>query len=95
MPTYAVRYTYDERADVRDQFRPEHRSYLAALAEHGTLLGSGPFTDGDQVREIVVREGVRPVVRRSALVDPGQDVVGEQRAQDPSHVSTLPPARAG
>jgi len=43
MPTYAVRYTYDERADVRDLVRPAHRAYLLAQE---TLLGSGPFEDG-------------------------------------------------
>ena len=104
MPTYAVRYTYDERTDVRDTFRAEHRSYLSALAEHGTLLGSGPFTDGDPGAllvfraaspEVVVRERVVPVVHRSPIVDAGQDVVGQQGAQEPSHVTTLPPARAG
>jgi uncharacterized protein len=43
MPTYAVRYTYDERTDVRDQVRPSHRDYLLA---QDSLLGSGPFEDG-------------------------------------------------
>ncbi len=47
MPPYAVRYTYDERTDVRDRVRPEHRAYLASLVEHGALLGCGPFTDGE------------------------------------------------
>ncbi|HWJ85141.1 MAG TPA: YciI family protein [Cellulomonas sp.] len=46
MTTYAVRYTYDERADVRDVVRPEHRAYLAGLADVGNLLGSGPYADG-------------------------------------------------
>ncbi|WP_315092688.1 YciI family protein [uncultured Cellulomonas sp.] len=55
MPTYAVRYTYDERTDVRDLVRPEHRAYLSALVEHGTLLGSGPFTEGDPGALLVFR----------------------------------------
>jgi uncharacterized protein len=46
MPTYAVTYTYDERADVRDVFRAEHRAYMALLEEQGTLLFSGPYADG-------------------------------------------------
>ena len=46
MPTYAVQYTYDERADVRDAVRPTHRAYLATLAEAGHLSGSGPFVGG-------------------------------------------------
>jgi len=43
MPTYAVRYTYDERTDVRDRVRPAHREYLLSQKQ---LLGSGPFVDG-------------------------------------------------
>lgn len=46
MPTYAVRYTYDERADVRDAVRPEHRAYLGDLAHAGNLRGSGPWVGG-------------------------------------------------
>ncbi len=45
MTLFAVRYTYDDRADVRDTVRPEHRAWLAGLADAGTLLGSGPFAD--------------------------------------------------
>ncbi|WP_029287421.1 YciI family protein [Cellulomonas sp. HZM] len=45
MSTYAVRYTYDERVDVRDAVRPAHRAYLAELADRGLLLGSGPWAD--------------------------------------------------
>lgn len=47
MATYAVRYTYDERADVRDVVRPEHRAYLAGLADAGQLHGSGPWVGGE------------------------------------------------
>ena len=47
MTIYAVQYTYDDRSAARDEVRPEHRAYLRGLAEHGTLLGSGPFTDGE------------------------------------------------
>jgi uncharacterized protein YciI len=46
MTTFAVRYTYDQRSDVRDEIRPEHRAYLSGLAERGLLHGSGPFADG-------------------------------------------------
>jgi uncharacterized protein YciI len=46
MTTFAVRYTYDQRSDVQDEVRPEHRAYLADLADRGLLHGSGPFTDG-------------------------------------------------
>jgi uncharacterized protein YciI len=46
MTTFAVRYTYDQRSDVQDEVRPEHRAYLSDLADRGLLHGSGPFTDG-------------------------------------------------
>lgn len=46
MTTFAVQYTYDQRADLRDEIRPAHRDYLAGLAEQGRLLGSGPYADG-------------------------------------------------
>ena len=55
MTTFAVRYTYDERADVRDLVRPEHRAWLAGQAEHGALLGSGPFGDGEPGALLVFR----------------------------------------
>lgn len=45
MTTYAVRYAYDDRSDVRDTVRPEHRAYLATLRERGALHLSGPFAD--------------------------------------------------
>jgi len=70
MPTYAVRYTYDERTDVRDLVRPEHRAYLAALVEHGTLLGSGPFTDGDPGALLVLRAASPEVVGAILADDP-------------------------
>ncbi|WP_454048819.1 YciI family protein [Cellulomonas sp. Marseille-Q8402] len=47
MPTYAVQYTYDQRHELRDEVRPEHRDYLRGLADRGLLLGSGPYADGD------------------------------------------------
>jgi uncharacterized protein len=46
MATFAVRYTYDQRTDLQDEVRPEHRAYLRGLADRGLLRGSGPFTDG-------------------------------------------------
>ena len=55
MSIFAVRYTYDERSEVRDAVRPEHRSWLADQAEAGVLLGSGPFTDGAPGALLVLR----------------------------------------
>jgi uncharacterized protein YciI len=70
MPTYAVRYTYDERTDVRDAVRPEHRDYLRGLADQGLLLGSGPFTDGDPGALLVFRTDDRDALAALLAADP-------------------------
>ena len=46
MPTFAITYVYDDRADRRAEVRPEHRRWLAGLLERGDLLASGPWTGG-------------------------------------------------
>lgn len=56
MTTYAVRYTYDERSDVRDAVRPEHRAYLADLLERGALHVSGPFADEGEAGALLIFE---------------------------------------
>lgn len=46
MPIYAVEYTYDpDRGHDRDRVRPEHREFLQSLAEAGTILVRGPYSD--------------------------------------------------
>jgi len=71
MPFYAVRYTYDERADVRDRVRPEHRAYLAALVDQGLLLGSGPFADSERPGALLVfRAADEQAVRAALEADP-------------------------
>ncbi|KSW21873.1 YciI family protein [Cellulomonas sp. B6] len=70
MTTFAVRYTYDERADVRDTVRPEHRAWLAQQAEAGVLLGSGPFVDGDPGALLVLRADDEPALRALLTQDP-------------------------
>ena len=46
MSIFAVEYVYDtaRTADI-DQLRPEHREFLSALHEAGTLIVSGPWAD--------------------------------------------------
>lgn len=44
--TFAVTYVYGGPADVLTARRPEHREYLAGLAQQGHVLASGPL-DGD------------------------------------------------
>ncbi|MET9213984.1 MULTISPECIES: YciI family protein [unclassified Nocardia] len=47
MPIFAVHYTYTEAtAADRATNRPEHRGWLNALVEVGTVLTSGPYPDG-------------------------------------------------
>ncbi|MFC4126679.1 YciI family protein [Nocardia rhizosphaerae] len=47
MPIFAVHYTYTEAtAADRALHRPEHRGWLNALVDAGTLLTSGPYPDG-------------------------------------------------
>lgn len=72
MPTFAVTYTYDERADVRDHFRPEHRAYLAGLADAGALLGSGPWTEGAPGALLVLAAADEERVRAMLADDPFQ-----------------------
>ena len=70
MNTFAVRYSYDERADVRDVVRPEHRAWLASQAERGVLLGSGPLTDGEPGALLVFRAPDADVLRALLAEDP-------------------------
>jgi uncharacterized protein YciI len=47
MPQFVVEYTYEQNSDaVRDEHRPRHRDWQRGLYDEGTLLLSGPFTDG-------------------------------------------------
>lgn len=70
MSIFAVRYTYDERADVRDAVRPEHRAWLAELAAAGVLLGSGPFADGEPGALLVLQGADEDAVRTVLAQDP-------------------------
>lgn len=46
MTVYAVQYTYTDDTATLDAVRPEHRAYLRACLEAGTLLASGPLAGG-------------------------------------------------
>jgi uncharacterized protein YciI len=44
---FAVEYSYDPaKNSARDVHRAEHRAWLGALVEAGTVVSSGPYTDG-------------------------------------------------
>lgn len=70
MSIFAVRYTYDERTEVRDTVRPEHRAWLAGQADAGVLLGSGPFTDGAPGALLVLRADDEDALRAVLAQDP-------------------------
>lgn len=47
MSIFAVEYVYNpDHDDLRAEHRPAHRQWLESLVEQGTVLASGPFTDG-------------------------------------------------
>lgn len=70
MAIFAVRYTYDQRADVRDAVRPEHRDYLRGLADAGSLHGSGPFADGEPGALLVLDAPDRAALDALLAADP-------------------------
>ena len=47
MPVFAVVYTYTDDTSGRDEHRPAHKEFLAALGERGINLCSGPFGPGE------------------------------------------------
>ncbi|MCL3862013.1 YciI family protein [Actinotalea sp. K2] len=55
MTIYAVQYTYDSRDALRDEVRPEHRDYFRSLADAGSLLGSGPYSEGAPGALLILR----------------------------------------
>ncbi|UZN01538.1 YciI family protein [Cellulomonas sp. S1-8] len=86
MSIFAVRYSYDERAEVRDTFRPEHRAWLAGQVEAGVLLGSGPFAGGEPGALLVLRaadeDGVRALLAQDPFAREGLVARTEVRAWD-------------
>lgn len=56
MATFTVTYVYDDaRAAEIDAIRPDHRAFLAAAAQEGSLLASGPWTEGNPGALLVLR----------------------------------------
>ncbi|WP_278237317.1 YciI family protein [Isoptericola sp. AK164] len=43
MATFVVTYTYSPDAERLDAVRPEHRAFLGALHEEGSVVVSGPL----------------------------------------------------
>jgi uncharacterized protein len=70
MTVYAVQYAYTDDTARRDEVRPEHRAYLASLLDEGTLLASGPWTDGAAGALLLVSAGSAAEVERLLDADP-------------------------
>ncbi|MDO8144958.1 MULTISPECIES: YciI family protein [unclassified Isoptericola] len=43
MPTFVVTYTYSPDSERLDAVRPEHRAFLGALHDAGSVVVSGPM----------------------------------------------------
>jgi uncharacterized protein len=67
---YAVRYTYDDRIEHRMAVRPAHRAWLARQLDAGTLLASGPLTDGEPGALLVFRADTRDELEALLAQDP-------------------------
>jgi uncharacterized protein len=70
MTVFAVQYAYDDRTALRDEVRPEHRRYLAGLLDAGSLLASGPWSDGDPGALLLMRADSAAEVERLLDDDP-------------------------
>ncbi|MFC8921780.1 YciI family protein [Cellulosimicrobium sp. NPDC057127] len=62
MPFHAVTYVYADRPADLDALRPEHRAFLRALHEDGTLRASGPLpaTADARAGALLVLEAASP-----------------------------------
>ncbi len=76
MPFYAVHYSYSSDSAALDEARPQHRRFLAGLADAGTVRASGPYVGTEPSALLIfVAEGEQEV---RALLD-----------QDPFHEAGL------
>lgn len=62
MAVFAIHYVYSEATvPARDIHRPEHRAWLNALVDAGTVLTSGPYADGSGALILVSAEDLDAV----------------------------------
>ncbi|GGL16202.1 YciI family protein [Nocardia jinanensis] len=54
MAFFLVRYRYSDDTAGRDEHRPAHKDHLAAAADRGLILGSGPFAPGEEAGAAMV-----------------------------------------
>ena len=68
---FAVTYTYDPlTAETADRVRPEHRAFLARLADSGDLVASGPWLDGAAGALLLLRAESAAAVEALLDTDP-------------------------
>lgn len=76
MPHWVIEYVYDDKSQLRDQYRPAHRAYLAGLAETGEIVAFGRYDDADSPGALLIAhaeslEDVELIVRRDPFVIQG------------------------
>lgn len=70
MAIFAVEYTYIDDAELIQKHRPEHRAFLAAQREAGTVLLSGPKVTEPGSALIIVRAETADEAGRILDADP-------------------------
>ncbi len=76
MAVFAVEYTYPrEMLSLRDEHRPRHREWLAGQLDAGTVILSGPYTDGSGAF-FLIRAEHESAVRTLVAADPFQQIGG-------------------
>lgn len=70
MQTFAVEYLYSDDASALTTVRPEHRTYLSGLNDAGTLLASGPLTEGPAGALLIFRVADRKALTELLAADP-------------------------
>lgn len=76
MSTYALHYTYDDRADERAALRPAHLAHFRALAAQGRCPALSRYTDDLQPGALIIldvesREDVEAIVAGDPYVIAG------------------------
>ncbi|MFE5776497.1 YciI family protein [Brachybacterium sp. NPDC056505] len=69
MITFAVTYHYANDPTRLDEHRPSHREFLGGLQERGTIIASGPYTDTEGARALLLVEAADVAAVESALED--------------------------
>ncbi|MGO1317533.1 MAG: YciI family protein [Cellulomonadaceae bacterium] len=70
MSIYAVEYTYANDPKTLDEVRPQHRAYLAERLAEGSLIASGPYTQGAAGALLLFQVAELPELERILANDP-------------------------